>query len=349
MKTATILKTLALSLVISLTSCSKSDDGGTPAPAAQHLYTTATVAGNDTNHATLNTDVTLTTEDTNGNDISANTTYTLNGTVITMPYQFTTPGMYTITATYQGSLTTITLLITDADVHKPMVTVEDYTGTWCGYCPRLAYKIDHLDDTNTSVIPIAVHNGDSMTYSGGSTLENAAGITGFPTGKINRTLTWDETDNQVLAQLTAPTTVGLSINTTLSGNSLTVNVGAKFALDVPNSKLVVVVLEDGLHANQVNYMNNDTSSPWYGAGNPIVNFEHNNVLRTSLTNVLGDAIPNTDTEMGDEFTRTLNFTIPGSYDSTKLEVVAMIVNQAGGVINSQMVQAGSNKAYELAQ
>lgn len=30
--------------------------------------------------------------------------------------------------------------------------VEDYTGAWCGYCPRLSFKFDELTSNNPRII-----------------------------------------------------------------------------------------------------------------------------------------------------------------------------------------------------
>ena len=58
-------------------------------------------------------------------------------------------------------------------------------------------------------------------------------------------------------------------------------------------KLVVYLVENGIIYGQVNYYDQDNTSPFFGLGDPIPNFEHNEVLRESLSSVLGDAIPNT--------------------------------------------------------
>ena len=62
------------------------------------------------------------------------------------------------------------------------VVVEEYTGTWCGWCPRGMAAIDLLNkDFGDSVITICVHNDDPMvsdTY--------PAATVSFPGAEVNR-------------------------------------------------------------------------------------------------------------------------------------------------------------------
>jgi len=302
--------------------------------------------------ATPSTDnsVTFIVMDDLGNNVTNNSTFTLNGNTITNPHVFDTNGTYTVEATYvtttNNTLTSNTLSLEITNTHSTKVMVEDYTGTWCGYCPRLAYKIDQLSQNNSKVIPVAIHNGDSMAPSFGSTLENAAGISGFPTGKINRTITWNETDSQVLNELNNQKNVGLAIDSNISGSTLTVTAKVHFSGNITGStKLVVYVLEDGIIASQANYMNNDSSSPWYQAGNPMPNFEHNNVARAALTNVLGDDVT-APSFIGNSFSKDFTYSIPASYDTANLEIVAFVVDATGKTINVQYVKAGQNQAFD---
>ena len=42
------------------------------------------------------------------------------------------------------------------------VLVEDYTGAWCGYCPRLAYRLEEAESLNDKVVPVAIHYDDPI-------------------------------------------------------------------------------------------------------------------------------------------------------------------------------------------
>jgi len=195
------------------------------------------------------------------------------------------------------------------------------------------------------VIAAAIHNGDDMTYEYEANMRAQFGVTGFPTGKINRTLSWNETTFQVLAYLGINQNLGLGLETSISGNSISVDVKVGYINTVNNAKIIIYLLEDGLVYPQTNYMNNDPSSPWYQDGNPITNFIHNNVLRKAFTDIFGDTMPNAVS--GDEYSKTFNLTVPSSVqDNSKLKIVAFVVDNTGKVINAQRVTLGENQDYQ---
>ena len=146
---------------------------------------------------------------------------------------------------------------------------------------------------------VAIHRGstnpsnssyDPYNFSAG-VLEDLIGLQGYPTGMLNRTTEWiyPEPNNvsQVVNLASGQADVGLALTPTLNGNTMNIDVNVKVGgqFSASNAKLVVYVLEDGLELNQTNY------TSYYGGGNVIPNFEHNHVLRASLTNLLGDQIP----------------------------------------------------------
>lgn len=312
-------------------------------PVATSLILTTTVAS-----CWVSEETTIKVMDDLGNDVTGVSAITVGGVAITTnPHIFQAAGTFDVVATF-SNITSNTVAVTAvASTHTTKVMVEDYTGTWCGYCPRLAYKLDQLALNNANVIPVAVHNDTPFGFPQVSAMEGEFGIGGYPTGKINRTITWNETDNQVLNQLNGNRSCGLAINSSISGNDLSVTAKVHYDIDAGEEhKLVVYVLEDGLHYDQVNYMNGDSSSPWYNAGNPILNFEHENVARVVLTNVFGDVIPTGDTVLGSTYTKDFNYTIPAAYTAANLELVAFVVDSSNEVVNVQIVKAGSDQDFD---
>jgi hypothetical protein len=178
-----------------------------------------------------------------------------------------------------------------------------------------------------------------------SELESAYGVNGWPAGRINRNITWNESITQVMNYVGDEADLGLGINSTLNGSTITVDVKVGYAASVSGGKLVVYLLEDGLLYDQANYMNGDANSPWYQAGNPIVDFEHNNVLRMVYTDVFGDTIP--DGTMGAVNTSSFSAAIPADVqDNSKLEIVAFVIGSDGTVINTQHADLGENKDFD---
>ncbi len=67
-------------------------------------------------------------------------------------------------------------------VNRPLV--EEYTGLWCGYCPRSYVALETMhEEYPERFIGVAYHSGDAMGYEGG--WPNSP--SGFPDGYINRT------------------------------------------------------------------------------------------------------------------------------------------------------------------
>ncbi len=226
------------------------------------------------------------------------------------------------------------------------VLVEDYTGTWCGYCPRLAYNLEQAEQQNDAVIGVGIHDDADMPYEYVGQMESQYNITGFPSGRISRNIVWNESVSQILSYLGSNPGLGLALNSTLVGNEVSVQVSIGYDLPTTNNKIVVYLIEDGLVYPQVNYYNNDPNSPWYQTGDPIQNFVHNNVLRKAFTNIFGDAIP--DAVTGDEYTNYFNLTVPASVQNTlNLEIVAFVLNSTtGSVVNVQHAPIGVQQDFD---
>ncbi|MFT4781050.1 MAG: hypothetical protein ACJAZK_000155 [Psychroserpens sp.] len=219
--------------------------------------------------------------------------------------------------------------------------IEDYTGTWCGYCPRVSYGIELSKEASDNVVAVAIHNGDPMSNSFGSQMENAVNITGFPTAWINRSALWDFPEPNNVSQVTDLTSGsksnGIAINTAIKDNNLSFVVSVGFGENVDGAKLVVFLLENGLVYNQTNY------TTYYGGGATINGFVHDHVLRHSFTSVLGDAIPAGEAVAGGSYKMHMNYAIPSNLmqNASNSEIVAILLDSNGQVINVSKANAGS--------
>ncbi|WP_052158331.1 Omp28-related outer membrane protein [Lacinutrix jangbogonensis] len=288
-----------------------------------------------------------------GNNVTALVVYTAESGTLTNPAVFASAGTYNAIATYTlADNTTITsntvVLNAVASTHTTKVMIEDYTGTWCGYCPRLATALENVVNQNANVIPVAVHDDSQMEFQYVNQMANTFGVTGFPTGKVNRTIEWNESTNQPISYLSTRQHMGLAINSSLSGNSITAEVKVHYDLKIGYAnRIVVYLLENGLVYNQVNYYNGDTSSEWYQTGNPIVGFVHDHVARTVFTDIFGDVIPAADANTGSTYTANYNLTVPSSVQNTaNLELVAFVVGTDNKVLNVQKASLGENKDFD---
>jgi hypothetical protein len=229
--------------------------------------------------------------------------------------------------------------------------IEDYTGTWCSNCPGMAYAIEQAKTQSDKIVSVGVHAFDQMEMPGFNVLTSTftddpeTGLTSYPTGMLNRINFWENPDENIETAINMTgygADLGLSISSSISGDKVdaTIKVGFDKTVTTP-LKLVVYLTENGLHYNQQN------STDYYGGLNPLVNFEHNDVLRAFYTDFLGEVIPSTETQEANVFTLTLSKDIPASaQNNNQLHLVAFVSNATTNeVINVREVKIG--EAQEL--
>ena len=271
----------------------------------------------------------------NNNEISGNT------------HLFDVIGSHEVYATYQNLTSPkVEIVITPVPIEfKKRVLVEDYTGTWCGWCPRISYAIEKLEEQTDDAVIVAAHQGDPMQFSQITALMNAFGVTGFPTGIINRSGSWSypQPNNigQVTAQLFEPANVGLAINSSINGDDLSINIKAKIGSNYSSLKLAVYVVEDKLIYDQQNY------TSYYGGGSVLENFNHHNVLRESLTNILGDQIPTASLVYGKVFEKDFSYKVPNNYNKSNIKIVSFVTTgESTQAINVRGANVGDQQSIE---
>lgn len=237
-------------------------------------------------------------------------------------------------------------------IPKRKIVVEDYTGTWCGFCPRVSGALTALKQETDDIAIVAIHETansfpDPMHFSQVQILKDAFNVEGFPAARINRTVNWQSPhpNSDVTSIAGVNTNLALAINSELTENQLAVQINVVYedGSEV-GDKLVVYVVEDGVIYDQVNYYNEDTTSPFFGLGDPIPDFEHNEVLRASLTSVLGNGIPTTNALS--EHVASFTFNVPSTYVVDNLSIVAMVVNSNNEAKNAQFAHVNEDKSYQ---
>lgn len=232
---------------------------------------------------------------------------------------------------------------------KKNVLIEDYTGTWCGNCTRVAWAIEEAKAVSDKVVSVAIHNGnDPYHYADIAPLKNLILPTSqlaLPVSRLNRMIVWSfpETSNvqQALDLTGNNTTIGLAMNSTVSNGNINLDVKVKCLDNYEGLKLVVYLLEDKLYYNQRNYY-----SDLYGGVNPIPNFEHNHVLRASLTDITGEAI--TGTVNGATVTRNFSVPVPANIaNPANISFVAFLTKASDNIaINARAAHANENQSFQ---
>ena len=297
-------------------------------------------------------ETTFTVKTNTGINVTSAAVITVAGTPITgANFTSNTPGTFNAVATFETFTSqALTITYTPAIKFAKRVLIEDYTGTWCGYCPRVAYGIDLVMQQTDYAVPVAIHRGqDPYNFAAAGVLENLIGLTGYPDARLNRLTKWsgNEPNNtaQVIAltQGTAPK-VGLAMTATVSGGNVNLTVKTKFGTTLTGAKLVVYALENGLIYNQVNY------TSYYGGGSTIANFVHNHVLRATYTNILGDDIPASESVYDNTYTKTYSVPVAASVaNAANMEFVAFIVGADKKAINVRKAASGDNQTFEIVE
>lgn len=291
-------------------------------------------------------------------DVTADAVLYVNGVAIEgNTFVSDVVGSYEVTAEYlgiQSQLLTINYFDGTEVNFVKRVLIEDYTGTWCGYCPRVAFAIDKVNLQTDKAVPVAIHrassnptsnNYDPFNYDA-SELETLINIAGYPKATLNRMTQWNFPEPNNVNQAVALTQgdnpkLGLAMNSTLQDNQLRLNVRAKFSNTFTNTKLVVYILENGLIYDQYNYTN------YYGAIHPLVGYTHNHVLRECLTPILGESINNTISVPAGIYEKNYNIPLPSNIANRQnIEFVAFVIDSNNKVINVRKAAINTNQEFE---
>lgn len=299
--------------------------------------TSISIIANET-QSPLGENIIFSIRDNNGVDVTTESTIYVNDDVISgssfTPLRKGTFEAYAVYEDLESSKEFISIYH-----YTQKILIEDYTGTWCGWCPRVANAIELVLQESSNVIPVGIHCGnDPFDFAYKQTLLSEFGIEGFPTAKINRNETWSYPENtisginQVLGKLETKSPLGIGINSTTTAGNLNINVEVSFGKDLSGLKLIVYILEDNLHANQANY------TSLYGGQSNLINFEHDHVLRHCITDLLGEEIPSSESKGSNTFNWSYSFEISSSdvSDSSNLKIVAFVIDgPSNSTINVQ--------------
>lgn len=229
---------------------------------------------------------------------------------------------------------------------KKNVLIEDYTGTWCQYCPRVLYGLKQAEEEGLNAFPVSIHRtvGSSVDPYNfpAAALEQIIGLSGYPTAMLNRKILWDNetSTTEVKKQVKPNSDLGLALNSTVSGGNINLDINIKFAENFSDLKLVVYVLEDGLIYNQAN------ATSFFGGTQIIYDFEHNHVLRSCLTDLVnGEAL--TGTNNGEIITRNFSIPVPSNVsNASNVSFVAFVMDAAGKAINVRGAKSNVTQSFQ---
>jgi thiol-disulfide isomerase/thioredoxin len=339
------------------------------------LNVTSSIVGTDSLYVSLSNstienngfdNVDIMVKDKSGNNITATCQLLLNTMSISTPYTATTVGNFTVKAAKGGIPSTVKNLTVTAKGVSPFSTkivIEDLTGAWCGYCPRVADKLDNYVPTHPNCIVVGVHAGqgtDPFKYQYYSSMASKFAVGGYPAAILNRSGQWSENTSELTAKLAKWAPLGLALESTVSGTNVTGKVKVKFNVTTNKPmKIVIALVENGLVYPQTNYYSpsGGATPHLYGGANPITNFVHNGVLRKAATDIFGDVIPGVNQVKNN--TWEMQFTIPlsgltatgASYTAVAAnsKIIAFVLDDSAdntGIYNAQIATVGTVKAFD---
>jgi hypothetical protein len=350
-------------VTVFLFSCNKQDSNVDIIPTSIHISldkTSVTADGID--------EITVTVKDQDGTDISSSSLIYVDDVAIRgnlVFFEANQQGTHKIYANKYG-VASDTLSITTINptpaIYTTKVLAEFFTGNWCGWCPRVDYKLNNFMIANPNLFVVQIHNNDILANrTVDSTLRANFSVSSVPSILANRLSTVQEdgdimslADSTILRPYYQKRAVaGLALNTNISGNTLSVTAKTGFDATIKDSlKLVVLLVENNVVAKQNNYYHNNIDypgNPFYAAGDTIVNFVHNGVYKVSPTTINGITIDADKQTKGNEYTANFSLDITG-LNAANLKVIAFVVyadNQTRkGMLNAQWVTAGQNKNYD---
>ena len=282
--------------------------------------------------------------DIDGNNITSSTSFIVNNQLINgNTTSYDNIGTHEVYADYSIDSQNYSTDSKGFNIVEPInkVIVEDYTGTWCGYCPPVANAIYELKEVYDNIISVGIHNNDELTIDQESDLRSELGISGFPSARLNRTISWLDPYqfSDVNSLLSEENNVAISINSNTENIELGVDLRIVSNIELVNHKLVIYLVESNLIYDQANYFNYVEDSYFYNLGNPIENYSHQDVLRKSITNISGNILeviqPLTDYKFN------FNMELNPDFVVENLAIVAIVVDSNNNAINSQYGEVNS--------
>ena len=267
-----------------------------------------------------------------------------------------------------ASETTIPV-ITLNNVPKHRALLEEYTGTWCGWCPRGYVGLEKLAELYPDdYVLVSYHNGDDMEILDSYSFPSE--VAGFPDAWIDRV---QETDafygvnygvkelgvaDDLAERSKAFGQADIAITAALSedGNSIDVNTSVTFPYDVEEGTFALeyILTANGLTDESWGQSNNYAGSTEGGmlqmfneASSTVYGLVYNDVaVLTSQIGGIKNSIPasvKADEPAAHKYTFNLADAVNTSganviQDKNQLKVVALLVNTATGeVVNANKV------------
>lgn len=227
--------------------------------------------------------------------------------------------------------------------------LEEFTTAPCQFCPDGAVEVEAAVLATPATIPVGVHacfSTDAMTIPEASEYCAAFGA-GAPTACVDRILfpgesnvAFSRANNAWRTRTASQAAAGAPVDITLSGSYdpttrlVTLDATSSFVDYVlpGDIRVTLMVIEDhvrgvGSGYDQVNYYNTVAGHPYFGAGNPITNYDHRHVLRDvyPTTDAWGDnSIIPSNPALNTPYTKSHSFTLDAAWDADSVSFACFV-------------------------
>ena len=248
-------------------------------------------------------------------------------------------------------------LITLKEIQPVTPFIEEFSGTWCGWCPRGTVGMEKVHEQyGDQVVQIAAHNSDPMAINAYQSVINAF-TSGFPNSITDRQIEADPSFSSLKAVLTeafkrvAPASIALSAEWESAAKTKVVfNTTTNFAYNDDNGKygIAFILVADGLKGTgsnwaQANYYSGMSTQSagsdmawWCKQGSSVTGLEFNHVPVAAwgaLSGVNNSVDPTIDANTPQEFSYTGSIASNSLVqDKTKLKAVVLLIDRTNGTI-----------------
>ncbi|MDE6290223.1 MAG: hypothetical protein K2M16_01695 [Muribaculaceae bacterium] len=257
-------------------------------------------------------------------------------------------------------------------VHRPML--EEFTGTWCGWCTRGYYALEALNEIyGDAVVLAAYHNGDPMEV----TATFPVNATGFPSATLNRNGIEDpflgnsndgfgmRSEVEASMETMVPASIEVSAKwANAEKTAITVNANSTFFETKADAgyKIGYLLINNGLTGTGSDWLQSNYYSSYAGQydgteleilttwPSKVPGLIFNDVV-VDVTGMMGVAgsVPSEIT-YNTPYISEFSFDIEGNsviQDKDKLYVAAFIINPDGTILNSSKAKVSDSTAVNV--
>ncbi|MDO4695441.1 Omp28-related outer membrane protein [Porphyromonas sp.] len=228
----------------------------------------------------------------------------------------------------------------------PKLYVEEFTGTWCPYCPTAIHMVDEASK-NDRVIAVALHSGqnsrgnpryDPFATTSAIYVGNAMNVRGYPSLVPNRDrnqrINTSGNPTDITNRIPNSTTVGIAVESKLSGHSLSATINVRSS-QARSASWLAIITEDKLIADQKNATGR---FPHIGKG-----FSHDHVYRGAQGGIIEGTAFNLPKDNTQKISLSMN--LDSAWKTQNCKLIILILDSNHKVLNVQRVKLGESISY----